>query len=291
MTDVRACILGCRNASGLPFRAAPGRMCCHRCGEKLRDLLDTIAGTYARLTGIDELIPGHGDTAGGRRPPGPRSPAVDSLLVHTDVRSKWDGRPAALATIESYARMIREERSIDTPPGQMLATVPDRRVTMQREMATITFHFDWLLAQPWLDEFAAEMRDLLVALWFADRTATPVLRIGPCPTVVDYEVDERGELAPIRCGATLRMRADAEEIRCRSCDAVWPRSRWHELGDEWTDYAFLAAELDVPVATLRWWCQVDGWRKRPSPSSAKRVLVCRVDALKSYSERRRGVVA
>ncbi|MDI3315867.1 MAG: hypothetical protein QJR12_16805 [Mycobacterium sp.] len=287
MTDARPCILGCTNRDGIPYRAAPGRMCCHPCAEKLRRLLDDISDTYARVTDIHELIPsGHGNTSGPRRVPGPRSPAVDDLLVHTDVRSILDHGPAALATVESWARMIREERSIDTPPERMRDTVPAGRVTMERELATIKFEWDWVLAQPWLDEFAAEMRAVHTALQRAGRDLPPVLRIGPCPTLV--EVEDQGAVREEPCGAPLRVRVDDEEIRCRSCGTIWPRSRWRELGDPWTDYATLADDYGVPVGTLWRWASEDGWRRA---KRGGRLLVHRDDAEASRERRQMGRVA
>jgi hypothetical protein len=276
MNHIRPCMLGCRNPEKVPYRAAPGRMVCDRCTDKLAAVLAAIASTYAQLQTVAELTPGgHGHT-GTRRPPGPRSPAVDGLIVHGDPRSTWDGQPAALATVESWARMVREERAAAAPAG---------RVTMRRELDTLRFHWDWLLGQPWVDEFAGEMRRVLAALKAAGRLTPPVLRVGACSVVVLIVYLPGGQSLDLACGATLRVRVGDTDIRCRNCGTIWPRSKWRdELGDRWADYASLSADLAVPVGTLRRWCHDDRWTV--SGTTGRR-LVSRTDALDSF-ERHRG---
>lgn len=284
----RACVLGCRNAERIPFRAAPGLLVCHRCSDDLRTVLDDIDDLYRAVTDIDDLIPGgHGDTGGARKPPGPRSPAMDAVLVHTDHRTRGNDRPAALACIEGWARLVREERSLDVAADQMLTTVPAGRITMGRELGTLRFHWDWIMAQAWVDDFAVEMADLARALRQVSRLEVPVLRIGKCPTpliTITLPGDDTGPIT-LDCGASLQVRTDATEIRCRNCGTVWPKDRWHELGDQWTDYAWLSAELAVAVGTLWRWASEDEWAKE---TRGGRRLVSRVDALASYDRRRRG---
>ncbi len=284
MNDIRPCLLGCHNADGIPFRAAPGRQCCDRCAEHLAQLLGDLADRYATLQEADELIP---HSTGERGSPGfgPRSPAVDALLVHSDVRTRWTSEHGygALAVVESWARMIREETSLDTPPRQMRNTVPAGRATMARELRTIRWNWDYVLSAPWLDDFAADMRDVLRSLTFAGRLTERVMRVGPCPNLFEVEHATTRELHMIPCGRMLHVRADADEIRCRACGAVWPRARWWVLGSEWVDYAVLADDLGVPVGTLRRWASEDRWDKQ---ARGRRHLVSRVDALQSYRERR-----
>jgi hypothetical protein len=126
----------------------------------------------------------------------------------------------------------------------------------------------------------------------AGRLTERVMRIGPCPTWLHLDdAAITGEPILRQCGETLLVRASAEEIRCRACGTVWPRSQWWRLGDPWADYAELAEQLKVPAATLRWWCRQDGWKTWRKTPTSKRVLVDRQDALRSYSERRKGRVA
>lgn len=284
-----ACIL-CRKPTNwnpdtpwCPNEAAPGWMACHRCADRLAGALGSLADRYATLQDADELIP-HGTGERGSPGFGPRSPAVDALLVHSDVRTRWTSEHGygALAAVEQWARSIREDTSLDTPPRQMRNTVPAGRVTMSRELATIRFHWDYVLRSTWLGEFAGDMRDALHSLTMAGRLAERVMRVGPCPADVEVEIDDDViRLQP--CGAMLRVKANADEIRCPNCDTRWPRARWRELGNPWTDYASLAAELGVAVGTLWRWASEDDWHLG---GTRGRRLVFRMDAVASYEKRR-----
>lgn len=274
MNAPRPCALACRNRDGIPFRAAPGLLVCHRCSDKLRTLLADLERTYTALADINELIPGgHGNT-GTRRAPGPRSPAADVILVHTDARSKWDGQPAALATVEAWAREAREENQASAPTG---------RITMHRELQTLLFHWDWLMARDTVTDFAAEMRAVLGALRIVHKEVDRALRVGKCPVVV-IAGEDLGLPIDLECGAWLHVHTGATEITCRNCHTLWTRDRWPELADPWTDYAWLATELTIPAGTLRRWAHEDAWRT----VRLGRTMVLRADAVSSFV-RRRGI--
>ncbi len=125
---------------------------------------------------------------------------------------------------------------------------------------------------------------MLDALRTAARARPPVLRLGPCPVPVAIDVtDQHGRPLRVECGAPLRVRPGDESIRCPGCGTEWTRSKWHQLGDEWVDFATLAEQLGVPVGTLHYWRHVDEWR---TAGTRSRRLVSRVDALTSYARRR-----
>lgn len=279
MNDVRACLLGCRTPDGYARRAAPGTLVCPPCSESLRDVLTRLARTYAAVTELDELIPGGRGGDGVRRVPGPRSPAVDALLAHTDPRSKDD---SALAVVESWARWVRAERSIDVPPGQMKATVPAGRITMTRELDTLRFHWDWIMSHDEVPWFAEAMRSVLLALRQVRGELDRVTRVGKCPTVV-VPAELTGIGFDLECGASLRVRPGDTEIKCRNCGESWTKDRWPEIGSGWTDYATLADDLGVKVGTLWRWASEDQWRTQ---NPGRRRLVLRADALDSYTRRR-----
>lgn len=272
MSTAQPCVLGCTNTTtGLPRQAAPGMLACHDCADHHRRLLDDIERLH---NGLD-VTPGTGDGARGAPGYGPRSPAVDGLLAHRDTRTA-DGT-GALATIESWARSIREDLSIDVDPDQMRATVPAGRATMPRELATIRFHWDWIMAQPWVDELAVELRQVHQQLRSARREADPVLHLGGCPIVTELDDD-----VDVTCGHPLKVRPGDREIRCGSCGTPWPRERWHLLGSPWADYATLAEQLGIPVGTLHRWRHEDQWEVTGTRS---RRLVSRSDAIASYTRR------
>jgi hypothetical protein len=271
---VRSCVLG--PTHGSPHTAAPGWYACHPCADRLAGVLGDLGDRYATLQTADELIP-HGSGERGSPGFGPRSPAVDALLVHSDVRTKWTSEHGhgALAAVESWARMIREETGAGVPAG---------RATMSRELRTIRFNWNFVLGAPWVDGFADEIRDVLRSLTMAGRLTERVMRIGPCPVEIEKQVGEWGAVQVWPCGDTLTVRVDADEIRCRSCGTVWPRSQWWQLGDPWTDYAALSGDLSVPVGTLRRWCGEDGWATK---RTGGRYLVERAAALASAQRRGR----
>jgi hypothetical protein len=241
----------------------------------------------------DELIP---HSTGERGAPGfgPRSPAVDGLLMHSDPRTCWTSEHGygALAVVTRWAKAIREDTTLDTPPDRMLLTVPEGRATMARELRTIRWHWHTVLASTGLASFAQEIGDVLHSLERAGRLTERQLRVGPCPVMLPNILPPDGLLAEIfdgktlpgQCGHMLTVRADAVEIKCRSCETIWPRSRWLELGDPWADYAALADDLGVPVGTLWRWRREDDWR---TERRGGRTLVLRADALESARKRGR----
>jgi len=269
--------------------AAPGLLVCHACSDQCRKAVDYLGQLYAGLQDVDELTPGGSpDGTGTRSVPGSKSPAVDALLVHSDPRSyaRVGEHPAALATMASWARFIREERSLDTPRHKLRDTIPAGRVSMDRELQTIRFHWDWLMGHQLVLAFAQAVNEIIDGLEYVRRMVPPAIRIGKCPVVVDVEqLPDGGEL-PLACSTMLRVRPGDTEIRCRGCHTAWPREQWHLLGDPWADYAHLSAELGVKVGTLWYWARKDRWEV--AGTKARR-LVRRADALASY-ERYRGAL-
>jgi hypothetical protein len=278
----RACLLPVHTRDGdraCPRRAAPGTLVCPPCSENLRGVLDRLQRTYGALTEFDELLPGGRGGDGMRRVPGPRSPARDAILAHTDPRSRDD---SALAVVTSWARWVRAERSIDVEPAKMLATVPMGRVSMARELGTLRFHWDWIMASPEVPWFAEAMRSVAVALRQVRGELDRVTRVGRCPTVVVVIPREDGDIH-LACGASLRVKPGADVIRCRNCDGEWTRDRWPELGDARADYATFAEQFGVPVGTLRRWAHQDSWDRA---GTRGRPLWLRAEVFASYVRRR-----
>jgi hypothetical protein len=278
MNAPRACVLGCHTPDGTPFRASPGRRTCDPCAAKLWKVLEQIGSTYATLTDIDELVPGGSGEGGPRAVPGSRSPTVDAHLAMADPRTEGADIPGALAAVAEWARFVRAELSIDTPPEQMRGTLPTGRLTMERELQTIRFHWHWILGQTWVVDFAKRMRALLASMRTVGRLNPPELQIGTCPTLVWALPMPDGSTMEFACAARLKVRVGDSEIQCRNCRTVWPKEKWGQLGSPWTDYPRLSEELDVPVGTLRRWCAEERWAV---DGTRGRRLVSRADALGS----------
>lgn len=122
MSDALLCVLGCRSTENVAYRAVPGTFACNRCASWLYDLLTELVAAYGLLSEVDELIP-HGDDSAARvqRSSGPRSPAVDAMLVHTDPRSAGNDQPAALAS--TAAVLLPGKTWSPTPTGRYEAEV------------------------------------------------------------------------------------------------------------------------------------------------------------------------
>lgn len=284
MTDSPGCVFGCADGQGQPIPATPGLLVCHQCDTKLAGLLTETEQLHAAISDHDELIP-HSDGGRGRPGHGSRSPAIDTLLAHADPRSRpTDDLPApALALMEQWARSIREDTSLDTPRARMLQTVPTGRVTMARELATIRFHWHWLLSQPLVTEFAEELAAVVRSLRAGTHQLARSVRVGTCPTVLDLVDLDGGEPIPMVCRTPLRLTLGQDVIRCPHCGTTWDRGRWHLLGDPHADYATLAADFDVPAGTLRRWSHEDNWA---ADTRGRRPLWARADAALSYARRR-----
>lgn len=282
MNQPRACLLPVHTRDGeraCPRRAAPGTLVCPPCSEQLRGVLSKLALTYRAVTELDELIPGGRGGDGVRRVPGPRSPAVDAILAHTDPRSRDD---SALAVVESWARWVRAERSIDVAPAGMRSTVPAGRITMDRELGTLRFNWDWIMASSEVPWFAEAMRSVTQALRQVRGELDRVTRVGKCPTIV-VAGQALGIPIDLECGASLRVRPGATKIVCRNCGSEWDRDRWNELGDARADYATFAEQFGVPVGTLRRWAHQDSWDRA---GTRGRPLWLRAEVFASYVRRR-----
>jgi hypothetical protein len=113
-----------------------------------------------------------------------RTPVRLDVLVHTDPRhgtgksEDYDDALAAgetlsiLATLHSWARVIREDRALAAPGT----------VTISGERDTLSRHLDYAVAQPWCDEFYGDIAALVGQLKAANghRADRP---FSACPSI------------------------------------------------------------------------------------------------------------
>ena len=276
MTD---CAFGCRTPDKTPEPAVGGWLVCAACSARIGNILNDLEHTYNAATHIDQMIP-HGDPSAPvvARSAGSKSPTVDTILVHTDVRSSTEAHeaPAALPWAHDLATEAREVLGLPAP---------GTRLTMARELETIRSSWPWLMAHPSIVDLTRQAEWVLRGLQNLHGSGPKLMRAGKCPILVVAIPMTDGTILSIACEATLTFYPDAKAIRCRNCRTVWPRSRWQELGDDWTDYATLSRDLNVPNGTLRRWASEDRWL-RQERDGLKRPLVSRLDALDSYTRRR-----
>jgi len=199
-----------------PKSAANGLLVCPHHRRWLTESVDDIVVTYALLpdfyepgTAVDD-----GHQVKGKRvdPPAPVRLDVVALLDRRTIAQHPGDIIPVLAILESWARMIREER-------QLQAT--QRQATVTSEAALILAHLDWASAQPWIDELAKEIRDVKSALHSAigDHAPRPV---GTCPVVHP----DTGE-----CGGKLYQdRYGGMSVTCRKCGETWGETELRRLG-------------------------------------------------------------
>ncbi|MCP3805389.1 hypothetical protein NLX83_39595 [Allokutzneria sp. A3M-2-11 16] len=271
------CVLGCADSFGQPYPAVEGTLACDICAHAVDAALRQIARDYEFLLDPRNLVPGADSSGRGNPGYGSRSPARDDLIICTDPRTTYDERAeSAPAILSQWVREIVESTDMTAPERASVAG--DIAWLLSRKV------WRWVISQPWLDEFGGEVFELREHLAHIVRPRARAVPIGPCPVPSGVP----GNTAP--CGTALRVRPDAELVRCRTCGTTWPRERWDELGHALgcprSDYASLSVWLGVPVGTLRRWCAQDGWARDPAGHSRARPVWLRTDALASFTARR-----
>lgn len=225
---VTGCVIGCKSTKRLddgtskrvPRQSAVGYLC-QQCHDRLAEWLggeESVAAAYAWLPMVAD--PGSVESDLGAKH-GTRStapvPIRMEVLDHTDQRHGWrtDGttdRRGTLGLIESWGRLVREERHMQIP------TAP---ATVSGECAFLLRNLPWIAEQRWVDEFYAEIRQHAKELDTAIGHPWPT-PIGSCPS----------------CSEPLWMPPDGgDRIECRSCGAYWTRERWLLLADVIEDEA------------------------------------------------------
>jgi hypothetical protein len=205
-----------------------------------------------------QMEPKQGTGEGSRSVPGSRPPldvsALDpelTLVPSSSLpRADW---PTVLSLLESWARMVREERNLAPygPATAHLYGLGTRAVLSevvkfhraQAEWTTTTPHFP-------LEDYAGEVADCVRALrrWDAERAARGMS--VPCPTVLEDGTD---------CGYRLRFGEGADEVTCRRCRATRTPQQLiavaacDEGRDVWVDPEAIARHYGVHESTLRRW--------------------------------------
>ena len=212
MTDSN-CLLPHREPKG----AVDGLLICRHHRRWMGETIDDIVVTYALLphfyepgTAVDD-----GHQVKGKRvdPPAPVRLDVVALLDKRTVSQHPGDLVPVLAILESWARMVREERRLQ--PCQ-------RQATVTSEAGLLAAHMDWISAQPWIDELARELRDVKSALHSAigDHAPRPV---GRCP-IVHPDADGACD------GPLFQDRYGRMSVTCRRCGETWGETELRRLG-------------------------------------------------------------
>ena len=211
MTDTN-CLLPHRE----PKAALEGANVCPGHHRWLRESIDDIVITYALLphfyepgTAVDD-----GHQVKGKRvdPPAPvRLDVVALLDRRTAYRHTGDIVPV-LAILEAWATLVRDEKKIQ--PCQ-------RQTTVTTEAGLLLGHLDWIISEPFVADFAEEIRQVKSALHSAigDHAPRPV---GTCPITHPETGECRGKLYQDRYGGM--------SVTCRKCGETWGETELRRLG-------------------------------------------------------------
>jgi len=200
-----------------PKSAVDGTHVCIGHRRWLKEAIDDIVVTYALLPNFYE--PGtavdDGHQVKGKRvdPPAPvRLDVVALLDRRTIARHPGDIVPV-LAILEGWARLVREERQLR--PHQ-------RRATVTSEAGLLLGHLEWIITQPFVDEFAKEIREVKSALQSAIGDHAP-RSVGRCPVVhADSDTECGGRLYQDRYGGM--------SVTCCKCGETWGEMELMRLG-------------------------------------------------------------
>ncbi|MCR3719152.1 MULTISPECIES: hypothetical protein [Prauserella salsuginis group] len=179
-------------------RQADSGLVCFQCSNRilrqLRELEEYLPTLQLekRRGGAERGAPGFAST----------SPADDTTIHHTDWRTNWSALDGlgAVATIHQWARAVREDRAFKPP----------RHVTLTTEIEALRQNHSWLTCQPFVDEYARELREVHGAVRAAAGDPAPH-PVGRCITA-----DQHGD-----CGGTVYERLDFGGVQCASCHRIY----------------------------------------------------------------------
>lgn len=201
-----ACVLGCSTQDGQPFPAPDGYVICDRCMTRLRDTLHEVIDRWHRIVPTRTLLPAvlgiERHSAGYES----AAPGNVHIMALRDVRTVAvrPGDPwSPLEVAHFWATHVRHARVITHP----------RSATVDSEIATLLFHFDWLSREFEADavrRFAREFAEVRGQLRHVTDEPEPPT-VGHCTAVVDGEP----------CGMRLHLPPGGLAIRCPRCRALY----------------------------------------------------------------------
>lgn len=192
MTDCVVC------PGAKPKEAEDGKLVCFACSNRILRCLRELEDYLPTLSLLKTVTGGQGRSNGF----GSKSPANDTAIFHTDWRTNWsalDGM-GAVATIHSWATALREERDFGLP----------RHVSLASEVDALRHNHSWIICQPWVDEYAAELRQVHAAVRAAANDPIP-RSVGRCIHQLKH-----GE-----CGCDVYELPDASGVKCSGCGRIY----------------------------------------------------------------------
>jgi len=188
-----------------PRKTRDERTLCDKCEQRLKARLAEIPVLHAESK--NNLMPAKNSGYGARS-------SERTIGININALDYSSARPI-LAIMHEWERLIREERNL-TPP----ALVRRERNTADEVLSTVRFHlahFDWIIEQEWIDEYAREIATLYSTGCTAARRDKHADRRIACPAQIKDKI----------CSALITVNADDmfARITCRRCHTEWTTGR------------------------------------------------------------------
>jgi len=228
-----------------PKQPLDGAILCATCADKLAEALTAAIDARCQLPDLLEPSRNPGQPGGRVRRDPPAPLRVDVLSV-LDPRSTQDGNLFPVdAAVGTWMRLIIDER----PGTRVPADTVEALVWMSR-------HLDWIIGQPWADEYAKEMRAANRTLQWLTNPRRGSSIIGRCRAATDTGDD---------CGGPLRWHDHNQTVRCRRCGDEWgPDDLPHlvRVVDVWLPIADAAHLAGLTVRTVNRYAAAGKVRRR-----------------------------
>lgn len=247
-----ACLLCAARGRERPLESG---LVCPPCVVRLADALDDLPALAEQASTEPAQGRGSGRTVPSSRPPIDVD-GIDPALALVPLAPPPAEPVPVLVVVEGWVRLVREERQM-APYGPWSAAAArstrtrysDTLGTLRAATAFLRAQHEWVVAQDWVDAYAAEVWACRRALARWDDEREPRPTVVACPTItVDGD-----------CGQRLRL--DADVVTCRRCGRDWDADQLvraalsddYDPPDVWVDAEAAASAAGVHESTIRRW--------------------------------------
>lgn len=239
---------------------------CRKCFRRIYTQLEDLLELWMLAHG--ELNPSRGAGSGGG---GHREP---SLGINVSALNFIAGSDI-LGILHEWEKEIRCERGL-TPPALLSKGSVAQEITKAVDFAKT--HLEWSSTQPWIADFAREVRALHAQGMAAARQYVIHSRKIACPA------DDRDGLP---CGQFLALREDdlMELFTCKRCGSEWSTFRLiavalaHPYAEFWLDAEAIAKWLSISERRVHQIVKTNRIQKRGQLIDVKAVIAVRKGGL------------
>ena len=208
---------------------------CQRCHSRLHRQLDDLVEFW--LGAHEELLPGRSGS-GGRS---------SERTIGLNVQAlSFIGGHDILNLLHEWEKLIREERDLTRPAFiKKPATLEDE---IRQAVTFSQTHLSWSGEQPWIEDFASELRELHSQGMAAARRFVDKVRKIPCPADTSEGI----------CNNPLKINPEdpLEIFECRICRSEWTTLRLMAVAmsgsqEIWLDAEALAKWMGISERHVR----------------------------------------